>query len=339
VTTGFAYSTRAIRVVFGAGAFERTPEELKKLGSSHAYLIATPGRRLEVETLTRLLGSASAGSFLDARVHVPTDTVTRAMRSLESAKADALVSIGGGSAIGLAKALARERSLPICAIPTTYSGSEMTEVWGTTSGNEKRTGRDARVAPRLVIYDPALTLSLPAKESAASGMNAIAHSVEALYAPDTSPFAALLAMESIRLLATALPTVVKQPGNIEARSEALLGAHFAGQALQITTMGLHHRLCHALGGLGLPHALTHAILLPYTVAFGAAGAPEAMKAVATALGAADAVEGLHALKRRLGITQRLRDVGLPEEQIDAVARGVAPLASEADLRGILRAAF
>ena len=341
----FAYSTRAARIVFGADALAQLPQELDRLGAGRAFLIATPGRKAEVEALGRVLGGRAAGSFTEARVHVPSETLARAAAALQPANADVLVAIGGGSAIGLAKALGRDRSLAIVAVPTTYSGSEMTDVWGTTSGEAKRTGRDPAVAPRVVLYDPQLTRSLPVRESAASGMNAIAHGVEALYAPDTSPVAALFANEALRLLAESLPAIVKSPGDLDARSQALLGAHFAGQALQLTTMGLQHRLCHALGGLGLSHALTHAVLLPHVVALKAPAEPRAMAAISRALGAADAAQGLHMLKQALGITERLRDIGMRQEQIDRVARTVKPAAGEESarfegvVRGILQAAY
>jgi len=341
----FAYSTRVARIVFAVDALAQLPLELDRLGAGRAFLIATPGRKGEVEVVGRALAARAAGSFTDARVHVPAETLARAAAALQPADAAVLVAIGGGSAIGLAKALARDRSQVIVAVPTTYSGSEMTDVWGTTSGEEKRTSRDPAVAPRVVLYDPQLTLTLPVRESAASGMNAIAHGVEALYAPDTSPVAALFANEALRLLAASLPKIVKNPGDLDARSEALLGAHLAGMALQLTTMGLHHRLCHALGGLGLPHALTHAVLLPYVAAVKAPTEPRAMAALSRALGAADPIQGLHRLKQALGITERLRDLGMRPEQIDRVARAVKPSAGEESarfegvVRGILQAAY
>ena len=323
MTEPFAYTSRAVRVVFGENALSRLPQELDRLAAGRVYLVGTPGREAQLEQLARSLGTRVAGSFTGARVHVPGEVTDRAVSGLDRAGATTVLALGGGSAIGVAKALARIRELKIAAVPTTYSGSEMTDVWGTTSAGEKRTGRDARVAPGLVLYDPLLTLSLPPHESATSGMNAIAHAVEALYAPDRNPIATLFAHESIRLLSSALPAIVREPGDADARSRALLGAHFAGQALQLTTMGLHHRICHVLGGLGLPHATTHAILLPHVVAFKAPNTPEAMHIVAAALGSAGAVTGLVALEKGLGITERLRDIGLAENQIAPTSQAVA----------------
>ena len=239
-----------------------------------------------------------------------------------------------------------EAPVVVVAVPTTYSGSEMTAIWGVTEGDTKRTGRDPRVAPVLVVYDPALTLSLAAKTSAISGLNAVAHCVEALYAVDASPMSTLVATEGLTLLARALPRVVEQPDDLVARTDALLGAHFAGLALNLAEMGLHHKLAHVLGGLGLPHALTHAILLPHVVEFNTPAAPEAMARVAGVLGATDAALGLRALNRRLGITETLRDGGLRKESIARAAelagQGNYPNPEEATpeaVRGILERAW
>jgi maleylacetate reductase len=203
--------------------------------------------------------------------------------------ADCCVAVGGGSTVGLAKAIALTSGLPILAVPTTYAGSEMTPIWGLTAGGAKQTGRDARVLPRTVIYDPELTLGLPPRVAGPSGMNALAHCVEALYAPDTSPIVQLMAEEGIRALAAALPAIRVEPADLRARAGALYGAWLAGAALGTVSMGLHHKLCHTLGGsFGLPHAETHAVVLPYAAAYNRAAAPEAMSRAARALGATDA---------------------------------------------------
>jgi maleylacetate reductase len=240
---------------------------------------------------------------------------------------DLLLAIGGGSAIGLAKAVALERRLPIAVVPTTYSGSEMTGIWGVTDSDAKRTGRDPGVTARLVVYDPNLTLSLPAAVSAASGMNAIAHAVEAMYAPQAGPIATAAAEDALRSLARALPGVVARPDDVEARTLALRGAHAAGVALELASMGLHHKICHVLGGtFGLPHAATHAAVLPRVVAFNALAAPVAMARVAAALGVADAAVGLTALTRGLGLTMSLGALGLRAEDVDRAAALVASAA-------------
>jgi maleylacetate reductase len=245
--------------------------------------------------------------------------VAEAHGLVRAAAADCVVSIGGGSAVGLGKALARETALPLIAVPTTYSGSEMTDIWGITDGDRKITGRDSHVAPRLVVYDPLLTHGLPANVTAPSGMNAIAHAVEALYSSSANPAASLLAADGIRRLGAALPRLVDDPGDGYARQEAFIGAHFCGRALHMTSMGLHHKLCHALGGtLNLPHALTHAVVLPHVTAYNATAAADAMAVVASSLGASHAAQGLWRLNRRLNITQTLSDLGMSEGDVDRV---------------------
>jgi maleylacetate reductase len=313
------------RVGFGAGTLERLGTELDMLGVARALCVTTPRRDATTERVVAELGDRLAGICDIAAMHVPADRVQRAVADVDRIRPDSLVAVGGGSAIGLAKAIARERPLPIVAVPTTYAGSEMTSIWGITSGDTKTTGRDPAVAPRLVIYDPVLTLALPAHTSAASGMNAMAHAVEAMYASNASPIAAAAAEEAVRTLARALPSVVVTPRDLDARTLALRGAHAAAVALELAPMGLHHKLCHVLGGFGLPHAETHAALLPHVVAFNAPAAPEAMARIAGALGVNDAAAGLRALNDALGLTMSLGALGLKLADIEraAVAVGAA----------------
>jgi len=346
-TERFAYDVHTVRVVFGVGVLAELPRELERMGISRALLLTTPGRTDAAGTMKALLADRLAGVFDRARVHVPADVVREALPTLSGVGADCLLALGGGSAIGLGKALALETGAPLVAIPTTYSGSEMTAIWGTTEGGTKRTGRDPRVAPRTVVYDPALTVGLPAATSAASGMNAMAHAVEALYAVDGNPVTRLLATDGIRLLATSLPVVVKRPGDLAARGRALRGAHLAGWALELSSMGLHHRLCHVLGGsFGLPHAETHAALLPYVAAFNSAAAPEALRAVAHGLHADEAWTGLYALNRTLGLALSLKGLGLAAADLDRAADGALEQAypnprplSFAGVRAVLQAAW
>jgi maleylacetate reductase len=319
----FVHETRDLRVVSGPGCAERVGEEVERLGVGRALVVTTPRGRAAAEGMIASLDARVVHVFDGARLHVPFSASTGAVAAARRYGADVVVAPGGGSAIGTAKAVALALGLPIVALPTTYSGSEMTRVWGLTREGRKYTGRDPRVAPRVVLYDPLLTLDLPPDTSAASGMNAVAHAVEALYAPDVSPLARLLAEEGIRALARALPEVVRAPRDLPARGEALYGAHLCGWALDLTSMGLHHRLAHVLGGgFDLPHALVHAILLPHTAAFNAAAAKDAMAVVARALGESDpdrAPGALDALNRRLGITATLRELGLDPEKLDWAA--------------------
>jgi alcohol dehydrogenase class IV len=277
------------------------------------------------DEVMRVLGARAAGVHAQAVMHVPVE-VARAARDAASAlEADCCVAVGGGSTVGLGKAIALESSLPIVAVPTTYAGSEMTPIYGLTEGRLKRTGRDPRVLPRTVIYDPSLTLSLPAAISAASGVNAMAHAMEALYAEDANPVISLMAEESIRALGEALPVIVRAPDDAPMRSRALYGAWLAGTCLGAVGMALHHKLCHTLGGsFNLPHAETHTIVLPHALRYNREAAPEAMSRMSRALtaagpGAADPAARLHDLARALGAPLGLRQIGLPAEALDQVA--------------------
>jgi maleylacetate reductase len=258
--------------------------------------------------------------FDGAVMHVPAAVAAAARDKARRVRADCCVAIGGGSTTGLAKAIALTAKLPILAIPTTYAGSEMTPIWGITEGGVKKTGRDVRVLPKTVIYDPALTTSLPVALSVTSGINAIAHCVEALYSKDANPIMSLIAEEGIRALASGLRAVVKQPRDLEARSRALYGAWLGGVAMSAVGMALHHKLCHTLGGtFNLPHAETHTVVLPHAVAYNTSAAPEVMERIARALSARSAAEGLFDLAASLGAAVSLKSLGMRREQLDQAA--------------------
>jgi len=309
--------------VFGAGAVAHLAEEIERLGAKRALLLVTPGRSASVRLIAARLDEHLAGTYDNAVMHVPVEIAVDARRVAEELRADCCIAWGGGSTIGLGKAIALEASLPILAVPTTYAGSEMTPIYGLTEGRLKRTGRDARVLPRTVLYDPSLTLSLPPGISAASGVNAMAHAVEALYAEDANPVISLMAEESIRALGEALPAIVRTPDDREMRSRALYGAWLAGTCLGAVGMALHHKLCHTLGGtFNLPHAQTHAAMLPHTAHYNHAAAPDALRRVARALGGTDAADAgplLFRLNRQLGLSAALADIGMPEAGLDEAA--------------------
>ncbi len=317
----FVHEQLPTRVVFGAGSFDRLAEEMARLGLKRAMVLSTPGQRWLAEEAARRLGVATAGIHAEAVMHVPVETARTAREQARRIAADCAVAVGGGSTIGLGKAIALDSGLPLIAVPTTYSGSEMTPIWGMTEGGVKRTGRDRKVLPRVVLYDPALTVGLPAKVSGPSGMNALAHCVEALYAEDASPITALVAAEGIRALGRAMPAVVKDPLDLEGRSEALYGAWLAGSALGGAAMGLHHKLCHTLGGaFNLPHAEVHTVILPHATAYNRDAAPAAMRAIAASLGASDAAQGLFDLAQSLEAPFSLQAIGMPADGIERAAR-------------------
>jgi maleylacetate reductase len=316
----FIYEALPSRVVFGLGSLERLDPELERLGLERVLVLSTPPQREQALQISERLGGKRVGIFDQALMHVPLETAQAARFEAARLAADGLLAVGGGSTIGLAKAIALESGLPIIAVPTTYAGSEMTPIWGLTEHGVKTTGRNLRVLPRTVIYDPSLTLSLPAAIAGPSGMNAIAHCVEALYAQDANPVTSLMAEEGIRALGAALPRVVSDPEDLVARSEALYGAWLAGSVLGAVGMALHHKLCHTLGGsFNLPHAEVHTVILPYATAYNREAAPEAMARICRALNCEDAAQGLYALAKRIGAPTALKAIGMAQEDIPRAA--------------------
>ena len=323
VTTTFRYRALPMRVVFGPGRLAELPAELDDLGLRRALVLSTPGHRALAERVADLIGDRAAGVHAEAVMHVPAGVADAAVAAARAAGADCCVAVGGGSTVGLGKAVALADGLPVVAVPTTYAGSEMTPVWGTTEDGVKRTGRDPRVLPVAVVYDPELTLSMPPGLSVVSAVNALAHAAEALYAPDGSPVIALMAGESARALADGLPRVVRDPADVDGRSDTLYGAWLAGACLGATTMGLHHKLCHTLGGaLNLPHGPTHTVVLPHVLAFNAAHAPDAMAALSRAVGA-PAGRAVRDMAASLGAPTSLRELGAARDDLPAVAATAA----------------
>jgi maleylacetate reductase len=313
----FVYNSQPGRVVFGAGALAQLGREIEALGARRALVLATPEQRDWAERIARTLGPRAAGVFDRAVMHVPIETAREARALAKRLEADCAVCVGGGSTTGLGKAIALESPLPILAIPTTYAGSEMTPIYGITEGGLKKTGRDAKVLPRTVIYDPELTLSLPVGLSVTSGINAIAHAAEGLYSTDGNPIMDLMAEEGIRALGRALPAIRANPQDLAARSDALYGAWLCGSVLGNVGMALHHKLCHTLGGtFNLPHAETHTVVLPHALAYNAAAAPVAMTRIAGALGARNAAQAVFDLARANGAPVSLAALGMKAQDVD-----------------------
>jgi len=344
----FTFEARLPRVVFGAGSLAQLGAEIERLGARRAIVLSTPEQSASAQRISELLGERAAGIFAKATMHVPIETAREARAEAARLGADCAVAIGGGSTTGLGKAIALESGLPILAIPTTYAGSEMTPIYGLTEAGLKKTGRDRRVLPRTVIYDPELTLTLPAGLSITSGLNAIAHAAEGLYAPDGNPIVALMAEEGIRALAQAMHQLVERPQDLGARSDALYGAWLCGVVLGNATVGLHHKLCHTLGGsFNLPHAETHSVVLPHALAYNAPAAPAAMAAISRALGSAEpAPLAIQHLAASLGAPTSLKAIGMPADGLDRAADIAAatpypnPRALERDaLRQLLQRAY
>lgn len=313
----FVYTGLPGRVVFGDGALARLAEEIGRLGAKRVLVITTPQQRSEGERLAGELQAFGACLYARATMHTPVGVTEDALAFVGKSGVDCLVALGGGSTIGLAKAIALRTDLPQIAIPTTYAGSEMTPIIGETKDGLKTTQKTMKVLPETVIYDVDLTLSLPAGLSGTSGINAIAHSVEALYAEDANPIIAVLAEQSIAALGRSLPKIAADPGHRDARSDAQYGAFLAGACLGSVGMALHHKLCHTLGGaFDLPHAETHTIVLPHALAYNAPAVPKAVGAVSRALGVEDAPRGIYDLAGQVGAPRGLKDLGMPESGID-----------------------
>lgn len=321
MNTPFTYAPLPARILFGAGRAAELPAEFAALGARRAMVLSTPAQREMAAGIAAPLGSAFGAAFSGAAMHTPVEVTERALDALREAGCDGLVAVGGGSTTGLAKALALRTGLPQVVIPTTYAGSEVTPILGQTEGGMKSTLRSSKVLPQVVIYDPDLTLSLPSSLSATSGLNAIAHAVEALYARDANPVVSLMAEEGIRALGAALPAILADPSDRVARAGALYGAWLCGTCLGAVGMALHHKLCHVLGGtFDLPHAETHAVILPHAAAYNAPAAPDALRRAARALGAEEAGPALAALSARLGAPRALRELGMPEDGIGTAVR-------------------
>jgi alcohol dehydrogenase class IV len=316
----FLYIGQPSRVVFGAGSLVHLEREIDALGARRALVLSTPQQTQQAQKVADRLGTRAVGIFAKAVMHVPLETAREAREVARSLGADCAVAVGGGSTTGLGKAIALDSGLPILAIPTTYAGSEMTPIYGLTEGGVKKTGRDPRVLPKTVIYDPMLTLTLPVGLSVTSGINAIAHAAEGLYAQDRNPIMDLMAEEGIAALARALPAIARDGADLDARSDAMYGAWLCGSVLGSVGMALHHKLCHTLGGsFNLPHAEVHTVILPHAMAFNANAASQAMQRIARALGRNSAPAGLFDLARDNGAPVALRDIGMREQDLDRAA--------------------
>lgn len=323
MTTSFTYEQFASRVCFGLGMRSALTEELQRLGVSRVFLIADNSTATIGDELQATMPVSTRWS--EVAQHVPVELADRARAAAESSNSDVIVCVGGGSATGLAKAIALSHRLPIVALPTTYAGSEQTSIYGMTGGRHKATGRDPIVVPRVVIYDPELTLGLPASVTGPSSFNALAHSVEAMYATGANPVTTALALEGVRAIALSLPTAMADGTNLEARSGLLYGAYLSGMALGSTSAGLHHKICHVLGGtFNLVHADAHSVILPHAVAFNQPALPDDMARLARALGTSkyDPAGALWDLAVASHVPTSLASLGLRAEDLGEVAQRV-----------------
>ncbi len=350
----FTFDQLPARIVFAPGALSQVGAEAERLGAERLMLVHDNATTAHAAAIADQLGARLALRWGEVAQHVPVELAERAREAATAAAIDAVVTLGGGSSTGLAKAIALTHRVPIIAVPTTYAGSEQTTIYGLTGGQHKQTGKDPVVLPRVVVYDPELTLGLPGFVTGPSAFNALAHSVEALWAPGCNPITSALALEGVRAIAASLPTVMSEPANVDARGDLLYGAALSGMALGATSAGLHHKLCHVLGGrFDLVHADAHSVVLPHALAFNAPVLPAEMARLADALGAhgEDPAGALWDLAERSQVPTRLaglsgRDGPLQRELLGEAAAIAAqeitvnprPV-TEADLLGILERAF
>lgn len=315
----FTYAGNPARILFGSGRIADVRSAVETLGCTRALVLSTPHQTADAQALSDRLGALSVGVFPGAVMHTPVDVTEKALEVVKDKAADCVVSLGGGSTTGLGKAIAYRTDLPQVVIPTTYAGSEVTPILGQTEGGRKTTVRNASILPEVVIYDPDLTLRLPVGMSVTSGLNAMAHAVEGLYAQDRNPVSTLMALDGLRAFRDSLPVLVKSPDDPDARAEALYGAWLCGTVLGTVGMALHHKICHTLGGsLDTPHAETHAVMLPHTAAFNAEAAKEELAAAAELFGGSIG-GGLWDFAKSIGAPLSLKDFGIVEADLDRAA--------------------
>lgn len=319
----FVYNGNPSRVIFGAGSRKKIAEELDRLEIKRAIVISTPDQSALAAEIAATIGGRAGIMYPGAAQHTPVSVTEAALDAVNSVKADGCLAIGGGSTTGLSKAIAFRTDLPQLVVPTTFAGSEMTPILGQTENERKTTLSSPKVLPETVIYDPELTVTMPAFIAGPSGMNAIAHAVEALYAKDRNPIVSLMAEESIRALGKSLPAIVEKGKDapIDDHANALYGAWLAGVCLGSVGMAIHHKICHTLGGMfNLNHADVHALMIPYTSAYNREAAPEAMAAIARALGTKDGPSGIYDIVQKVATKRSLAEMGLTPAGIEAAAQ-------------------
>ncbi|PTX02344.1 maleylacetate reductase [Pararhodobacter aggregans] len=343
----FVFPGMTTRVVFGSGTLAQAGDELDRLGQGKALVLSTPHQEADAQKLAEALGGRAVGVFAGAAMHTPVEVTEKAIAAFEKSGAGAVVSLGGGSTTGLGKAIALRTGADQVVIPTTYAGSEMTDILGETADGRKTTRRDAAIRPETVIYDVDLTLTLPVGLTVTSAMNAIAHAMEAFYAPDRSPVIELMCRDAMQAFKAGIPALIEDPRSQPARARALYAAWCCSTALGYVSMALHHKLAHVFGGsFDTPHAETHAILLPYTTAFNEVAVPDALAPIAEAFGGGSAGGGLWDFAREVGSPLSLKEVGITEADLDRAAdlavenRYSNPRPFErADIRALLQQAW
>jgi maleylacetate reductase len=316
----FASNSPALRVRFGVGVRHDLVAEIARLECRRALILTTPEQANVAEEFAALCGDHAVGTFTRARMHTPLEISEEATAYAREIGADCLVAIGGGSTTGLGKAIALRTDLPQIVVPTTYAGSEATSILGQTENGVKTTLTSARVQPEVILYDAELVRSLPVGMTVTSALNAMAHAAEGLYAQNRTPLTTLMALEGLRAFRDALPRVLADPSDLKARGETLYGAWLCGTVLGQVGMALHHKLCHTLGGsFNLPHAETHAVILPHAIAYNSAAAREELRPLAELFGGGEPGTELHDFASASHAPMALKDLGLKESDLDRAA--------------------
>jgi alcohol dehydrogenase class IV len=382
--TRFEYTHPAQQVVFGIEAVARLGDFSERYHWQRLLLCASGSsqRSGHVARIQAALGARLVATYDRVQPHVPDFQVTEVLALAEANEIDAIVGLGGGSPIGMAKAIsfaleakrvkssrtplpADQPLVPVIAVPTTYAGSEMTPVYGVTQHDNgtarKVTVTDPRVTPKLAMYDPQLTVPLPPELTASTGINALAHCIEAVYSITRNPLSTAAALSGARDIAQALPRCYAQGDDLEARTQMLVGSYLAGTALSNVTMGLHHGICHILGGTaGVAHGIANSIMLPYVMRFNLDTTAPELAAIGEAMGLArngrsdstvaeEAAQRVYDLVREMKLPQQLRLVGVSENDLPRLAQlamasrtiknNPKPIADPAQIEALLRAAW
>lgn len=307
----------AVKVRFGAGSRAEVANEIRELGCKKAMVLSTPQQSEDAMQMAEVIGDLAGGVYTKAAMHTPVLITKDAVQHVKDIKADCIVSLGGGSTTGLGKAIAYRTDLPQIVIPTTYAGSEATPILGQTENDVKTTVSDPSILPEVIIYDAELVKTLPVSMTVTSALNAMAHAAEALYSQTRNPISTMLAMEGLKAFKNALPKVLENPGDLDVRGETLYGAWLCGTVLGQVGMALHHKLCHTLGGtFNLPHAETHAIVLPHAIAFNARAVPDQLQPICDIYGGDNAGQALYNFAKSLDAPMALKDLGVSETDLD-----------------------
>ena len=317
----FEYTPVPSKAVFGKNSTMKLREEVEALGGTRVMIACTKNMVARISHILDDMGDMVVSIYDKAEAHCPEHIALGAVKEFNDTNCDIVVVIGGGSTIGIGKAITLRTDAPLIVVATTPCGSESTPIHGMLIGNKKKTGRDRKVIARTSIYDPVLTTSMNAHLTGTIGMNSLAHCIEALYAQVKSPVSDIMAVEGIKALTQGLPESIKSPDNLDAREQVLYGGMLSGYCVTLAGIAIHHKLCHVLGGHhGIPHGESNSVVLPYAVAYNESAAPEAMKKIRNAMGTDSASGGIYDFATIIGVPKSLKELGMNESDLDLAAK-------------------